>query len=53
VLAACPGVAQVAASARCRTELGAYKRPKAFRVLDALPVTVFGKIDKKALRAGW
>jgi fatty-acyl-CoA synthase/long-chain acyl-CoA synthetase len=34
----------------CRSALSAYKRPKAIRVLDALPLTAVGKIDKKALR---
>ncbi|WP_037062874.1 AMP-binding protein [Pseudonocardia acaciae] len=38
--------------ARCRAELAAYKRPKAYRLLGSLPVTAFGKVDKKALRAG-
>lgn len=39
--------------AHCRTELAAYKRPKAVRRIDALPVTAYGKIDKKALRKEW
>jgi fatty-acyl-CoA synthase/long-chain acyl-CoA synthetase len=42
-----------AAVARCRAQLAAYKRPKAYRRLATLPVTAFGKVDKKALRAGW
>ena len=42
-----------AAADRCRAELAAYKRPKSYRWLDALPVTAFGKVDKKALRASW
>lgn len=47
------GFDETVAVAHCRAELGGYKRPKAYRVLDALPVTAFGKVDKKALRAGW
>lgn len=39
--------------AHCRRELSRYKNPKALRVLDALPTTVYGKVDKVALRAGW
>jgi fatty-acyl-CoA synthase/long-chain acyl-CoA synthetase len=38
---------------RCRSALSAYKRPKAFRVVSALPQTAVGKIDKKALRVTW
>jgi fatty-acyl-CoA synthase len=40
-------------AARCKAELTSYKRPKAFRSLDELPTTVYGKVDKKALRAAW
>lgn len=43
---------EAAAVARCRAELAAYKRPKSYRTLAALPVTAFGKVDKVALRAG-
>ncbi|HEU4515347.1 MAG TPA: AMP-binding protein, partial [Nocardioidaceae bacterium] len=39
--------------AHTRTKLSAYKRPKAVRVVDSLPLTAYGKVDKKALRAGW
>lgn len=35
---------------RCRTDLAKYKVPKQVHVVDELPTTVFGKIDKKALR---
>jgi fatty-acyl-CoA synthase/long-chain acyl-CoA synthetase len=38
-------------SAHCRRELAAYKRPKQFVEVTALPLTAYGKIDKKALRA--
>jgi fatty-acyl-CoA synthase len=38
---------------RCRQELAAYKRPKDLRLLEALPVTAFGKVDKKLLRAAF
>ncbi|MDA8102656.1 MAG: AMP-binding protein [Nitrospiraceae bacterium] len=39
--------------AHCRSELARYKQPKAVRVVDTLPTTAYGKLDKKALRAGW
>ncbi len=39
--------------AHCRSELARYKQPKAVRVVDSLPTTAYGKLDKKALRAGW
>ncbi len=35
----------------CRDELSAYKRPKAVHFVDSLPLTAYGKLDKKALRA--
>lgn len=35
----------------CRDRLAAYARPKSAELVDDLPVTPFGKIDKKALRA--
>ncbi|MGA1344853.1 MAG: class I adenylate-forming enzyme family protein [Ilumatobacteraceae bacterium] len=38
-------------AAYCREHLAAYKRPKAFEVVAELPLTVYGKVDKKALRA--
>lgn len=34
----------------CRQELAKYKRPKDIVFVDALPVTAYGKVDKKALR---
>jgi len=34
----------------CRQELSKYKRPKAVYFVDTLPVTAYGKLDKKALR---
>jgi fatty-acyl-CoA synthase/long-chain acyl-CoA synthetase len=37
--------------ATCRDELAAYKRPKDVVVISALPVTAYGKVDKKGLRA--
>lgn len=36
--------------ATCRTDLATYKVPKQVHIVDELPTTVFGKIDKKALR---
>ena len=35
----------------CRTDLAKYKVPKQVILVDELPTTVFGKIDKKALRS--
>jgi fatty-acyl-CoA synthase/long-chain acyl-CoA synthetase len=37
---------------RCRAELAAYKRPKAFQRVETLPVTSVGKVDKKRLKSG-
>jgi acyl-CoA synthetase (AMP-forming)/AMP-acid ligase II len=34
-----------------REHLAAYKRPKSFEFVTELPLTVYGKVDKKALRA--
>jgi fatty-acyl-CoA synthase len=36
--------------ARCRAELAAYKRPKDLYVVANIPVTAYGKVDKKLLR---
>lgn len=35
----------------CRANMAAYKVPKVIRVVDAIPLTPVGKIDKKVLRA--
>ncbi|MGI9247553.1 MAG: AMP-binding enzyme, partial [Woeseiaceae bacterium] len=35
----------------CRANMAAYKVPKVIRVIDAIPLTPVGKIDKKVLRA--
>jgi len=35
----------------CRQALAGYKRPKSYELVDALPLTVYGKADKKAIRA--
>ncbi len=37
--------------AACRDRLSAYKRPKRVHFLDAMPLTTYGKLDKKRLRA--
>lgn len=37
--------------AAARAELSSYKRPKSVVLVDALPTTAVGKVDKKALRA--
>ena len=34
----------------CRAEMAAYKVPKVIHVVDAIPLTPVGKIDKKVLR---
>jgi acyl-CoA synthetase (AMP-forming)/AMP-acid ligase II len=36
---------------QARSLLGNYKRPKQVQVIEAMPLTPFGKADKKALRA--
>ena len=35
----------------CRAEMAAYKVPKVIHLVDAVPLTPVGKIDKKVLRA--
>jgi fatty-acyl-CoA synthase/long-chain acyl-CoA synthetase len=47
------GFDQDAIASICRAELAAYKRPKAYRQVNTLPVTSVGKIDKKRLKADW
>lgn len=42
-----------AVRARCKQILSAYKQPKAVEVVPHLPLTVYGKVDKAALRARW
>lgn len=34
----------------CRTEMSAYKVPKRIHIIDAIPLTPVGKVDKKVLR---
>jgi hypothetical protein len=46
-------VAAAAGAAIAANDAAAYKRPKAYRVGEALPVTAFGKVDKKAPRGSW
>jgi fatty-acyl-CoA synthase len=36
--------------AACRVELAAYKRPKQLHMVEELPLTAYGKVDKKLLR---
>lgn len=52
VLAPKPGatIDREAVAAALRETLGAYKRPKAIEVVDALPRNAMGKIEKAALR---
>jgi fatty-acyl-CoA synthase/long-chain acyl-CoA synthetase len=42
-----------AVRSHCRERLSAYKRPKAVARVEALPLTAYGKVDKKSLRASW
>jgi fatty-acyl-CoA synthase/long-chain acyl-CoA synthetase len=51
VVVARDGLDREAFGAYCRDNLAAYKRPKSVEYVDDLPVTVYGKVDKKALRA--
>lgn len=44
------GFDEAAADRACRVALAGYKRPKEYVAIDTLPVTPFGKIDKKRLR---
>jgi long-chain acyl-CoA synthetase len=37
---------------RCREQLSGYKRPTAIHVLDVLPKSAVGKLDKRSLRGG-
>jgi fatty-acyl-CoA synthase/long-chain acyl-CoA synthetase len=50
VVAAETGFDKAAADEACRAALAGYKRPKEYVAIDTLPVTPFGKIDKKRLR---
>ncbi|MTD52905.1 class I adenylate-forming enzyme family protein [Amycolatopsis pithecellobii] len=43
--------ADVDLESHCREHLAAYKRPKSYDLVEALPLTTYGKVDKKALRA--
>lgn len=45
------GLDRDALADHARTSLAAYKRPKSYEFVDALPLTSYGKIDKKALRS--
>ncbi|WP_408895812.1 class I adenylate-forming enzyme family protein [Nocardioides sp. R1-1] len=51
VVPAGPGVTPEAILAAARDELTTYKRPKDVVLVDTLPTTAVGKVDKKALRA--
>ena len=35
----------------CRAEMAAYKVPKFIHIVDVMPLTAVGKVDKKVLRA--
>ncbi|WP_417547734.1 AMP-binding protein [Marinobacter segnicrescens] len=39
--------------AHCKATLSKYKVPKAIHLVDSLPVTAYGKLDKKVLRQQW
>jgi fatty-acyl-CoA synthase len=51
VTASEPGVTEDDVIAYCRDRLARYMQPKSVEVIDALPLTPYGKMDKKALRA--
>ncbi|KWX65626.1 class I adenylate-forming enzyme family protein [Mycobacterium sp. NAZ190054] len=46
-----PAELEDALSAHCRGALAAYKRPKTYEFVDSIPTTVYGKYDKKRIRA--
>jgi fatty-acyl-CoA synthase len=53
VVVPAPGTARIDLddlTARCRLTLSAYKRPKSIRQVEQLPLTPYGKVDKKQLR---
>ncbi|MBC8100554.1 MAG: 2-succinylbenzoate-CoA ligase, partial [Armatimonadetes bacterium] len=37
----------------CRTLLAGYKTPRQLRIVDALPLTASGKIERRAVSALW
>ena len=37
----------------CKAELAGYKRPRRYQVVDALPKTATGKIQRFVLRQWW
>jgi long-chain acyl-CoA synthetase len=39
--------------AHCRERLGGFETPKAIRILDRLPMTATGKVQKHELRAAY
>lgn len=45
-----PAMVEADIMAFCRAEMSAYKVPKLIHIVDAIPLTPIGKIDKKALR---
>ncbi|MCX6386168.1 MAG: AMP-binding protein [Solirubrobacterales bacterium] len=45
-----PTVGQAEVLEHCRDRLAKYMRPKSVEVIDAMPLTAYGKMDKKALR---
>jgi fatty-acyl-CoA synthase len=51
VPAAGEGFSQARVTATCRELLAVYKRPKRIVVVQEFPLTPYGKVDKKALRA--
>lgn len=51
VIALRDSVENIDLDSHCRELLAAYKRPKSYDIVAALPLTTYGKVDKKALRA--
>ena len=50
---ACANVTAETLAAHCRHDLAEYKMPAAFHLMEAFPLGVTGKVDKKALKALW
>lgn len=44
-------IAEAELMAFCREQLSAYKRPKSIDFIDQLPLTPYGKLDKKVIRS--
>jgi len=45
------GISEGELIAFCKSRLSSYEVPKSIDIVDSIPVTAYGKVDKKALRA--